>query len=273
MCYRLWASIKELIDIDEGKTPVQDCTVEMRGQNKGLQQGSKSIISGFKLPLLGLLISLKWVFKVLKGFQDISSNLWFSWWACCCNCAICSNIPIWLWLLWSLYSRQNRFRGQSSHSDSWAACLHPHYIWQPPPIWTYQPQWDCPGCDYTTDFLNLQKEHLGLLPKDLAEYVSSMKWGSMVEDRIVQTFGIMARHHYLWHLHQVGVEMACRNGKVCYSNGLNLASIDFHIAAAGCPLWWHSNDGWLTTCILANVICIDPKHYSTKLSHPWALKP
>jgi hypothetical protein len=78
MCYRLWASIKELIDIDEGKTPVQDCTVEMRGQNKGLQQGSKSIISGFKLPLLGLLISLKWVFKVLKGFQDISSNLWFS---------------------------------------------------------------------------------------------------------------------------------------------------------------------------------------------------
>jgi hypothetical protein len=44
---------------------------------QGISRGSKSI-SGFKLQLLDLLIPLKWVFKVFKGFQDISSNLLFS---------------------------------------------------------------------------------------------------------------------------------------------------------------------------------------------------
>lgn len=89
----------------------------------------------------------------------------------------------------------------------------PHYIWQPPAMWAYRFRWDCPGCDYTIDFLNLQQEHLALLPNDLAEYVASKKWESIVEDRIVQAFGVMARHHYLCHLHQVGAELVCRNGK------------------------------------------------------------
>lgn len=90
----------------------------------------------------------------------------------------------------------------------------PHYIWQPPAMWAYRFRWDCPGCDYTIDFLNLQKEHLDLLPTDLAEYIASMRWNCIKEDRVVEAFGIMARQHYLWHMHQVGAELVYKNGKV-----------------------------------------------------------
>jgi hypothetical protein len=43
-----------------------------------------------------------------------------------------------------------------------------------------------------------------------------MKWDFIKEDRVVEAYGIMARAHYLWHLHEVGADVVYRNGEVCH---------------------------------------------------------
>ena len=89
----------------------------------------------------------------------------------------------------------------------------PRYCWRPPHIPAGRFVWDCPGCDYYIDFLDLKKEDLEPLTKELSQYMTSKKWQSIGDDKVREAFALMAGHHYTWHMQKNGVQLVQKGNK------------------------------------------------------------
>ncbi len=68
--------------------------------------------------------------------------------------------------------------------------------------------WTCPGrgCDYTLDLLNLSRENLSRLPRDVVRILNDKAWKTK-DVTIRKALGTLVSHHYEVHLNQTGVHV------------------------------------------------------------------
>ncbi|KAF8641109.1 hypothetical protein AX17_000752 [Amanita inopinata Kibby_2008] len=90
----------------------------------------------------------------------------------------------------------------------------PRFCWFPPEMASGSFSWDCPGCSYSIDFLNLKPKDLEVLPHELAEFMERKCWKSIHDDDFQSAFIMTVSQHYTWHMRRNGVELVRRDGKV-----------------------------------------------------------
>ena len=90
----------------------------------------------------------------------------------------------------------------------------PRFCWLPPSIPSGRFVWDCPGCEYFIDFLDLHDEDLEPLPENLRQLLVSKEWQSIKDREVQDAFCLMVDHHYTWHMHQRGVQLEKRGKRV-----------------------------------------------------------
>jgi len=90
----------------------------------------------------------------------------------------------------------------------------PRFCWLPPSIPSGRFVWNCPGCDYFIDFLDLHDEDLEPLPENLRQHMASKEWQSIKDIEVQDAFSLMVDRHYALHMHQRGVQLVKRGKKV-----------------------------------------------------------
>ncbi|PFH44897.1 hypothetical protein AMATHDRAFT_72160 [Amanita thiersii Skay4041] len=89
----------------------------------------------------------------------------------------------------------------------------PWYCWKAPTIPAGHFIWNCPGCDYAINFLNLTPKDVEPLGPELGKYLRSKKWPSLREEMASHGFGLMVGNHYNWHMHEKGVQLVKKGEK------------------------------------------------------------
>ena len=90
----------------------------------------------------------------------------------------------------------------------------PRFCWLPSTIPSGRFVWNCPGCEFFIDFLDLQEEDLERLPGELRRHMASKGWQFIKDVKVQDAFSLMANTHYTWHMHRNGVELVQRGKKV-----------------------------------------------------------
>ena len=89
----------------------------------------------------------------------------------------------------------------------------PKYCWYPPSIPAGRFIWNCPGCEYSIDFLNLKKCDLEALSEEEGRYMAQKMWKSMHDEEVRMAFTLMSAKHYFEHMHNRGVDIVQRRDK------------------------------------------------------------
>jgi hypothetical protein len=71
----------------------------------------------------------------------------------------------------------------------------PHFCLQPPDIPNGRFVWNCPGCDYYVDLLNLSPDNLTHLPNDTKRVLGGKSW-TIKEEPIQRLLFQLVSHHY-----------------------------------------------------------------------------
>jgi hypothetical protein len=76
----------------------------------------------------------------------------------------------------------------------------PYYCLQPPEIPNGRFVWNCPGCDYYVDLLNLSPDILNQFPDDTKQFLGSKLW--KIKDKPIQRFlfQVVSDHYKDHHL-------------------------------------------------------------------------
>lgn len=90
----------------------------------------------------------------------------------------------------------------------------PPYLLERPEIPSGRFAWRCPGCVYTIDFLKLMDENTKDLPHALATVLKGRSWTYLKEGPVQLAFFKMVSDHYRIHLHENGVRIVQKGGKV-----------------------------------------------------------
>jgi hypothetical protein len=90
----------------------------------------------------------------------------------------------------------------------------PRFCWLPPSIASGHFVWNCPGCEYYIDFLDLHDEDLVSLSESLRQHMVSKEWQSIKDREVQDAFSLMVNHHYAWHMHQRGVQLEKKGKRV-----------------------------------------------------------
>ncbi|KAF8325301.1 hypothetical protein F5887DRAFT_926204 [Amanita rubescens] len=93
----------------------------------------------------------------------------------------------------------------------------PRFCWLPPSIPSGRFMWNCPGCDYFIDFLDLHDEDLEPLPENLRQHMASKEWQSIKDIEVQDAFSLMVDRHYALHMHQRGVQLVKRGKKKLFN--------------------------------------------------------
>ena len=82
----------------------------------------------------------------------------------------------------------------------------PYFCLKPPEIPNGRFTWNCPGCDYYVDFLNLSPDVLGRLPDDTKRVLGSKSW--KIKDEFIQRllFQVVSDHYRDCHFLPNGVQ-------------------------------------------------------------------
>jgi hypothetical protein len=68
-------------------------------------------------------------------------------------------------------------------------------------------KWECPGCDYIVDFLNLTAENTKGLSADIGDFLREKSWQYLNEDQVKWAMQKIISIHYNSHLRRNGVQV------------------------------------------------------------------
>jgi hypothetical protein len=82
----------------------------------------------------------------------------------------------------------------------------PSFCFSPPEIPNGRFVWNCPGCDYNIDLLNLSPDILNVLPDDFKEFIQAKSW--KIKDEPIQNFffQMVSNHYEDYHLSNISVQ-------------------------------------------------------------------
>ncbi|KAF5370224.1 hypothetical protein D9615_010088 [Tricholomella constricta] len=72
----------------------------------------------------------------------------------------------------------------------------PAFCLQPPTIPIGRFEWQCPGCNYIIDFLDLSEENTQALSSADARHLNEKSWKSVRDERVQRAFFVMVSDHY-----------------------------------------------------------------------------
>lgn len=91
----------------------------------------------------------------------------------------------------------------------------PPFCMRTPEIPTGRFKWECPGCEYIIDLLNLTEDNTRGLPSELGNFLHRKSWQYLNEEKVKWVMQNMISNHYISHLRKNGVQVVRRQNKVC----------------------------------------------------------
>lgn len=91
----------------------------------------------------------------------------------------------------------------------------PPFCMRTPEIPTGRFKWECPGCEYIIDLLNLTEDNTRGLPSELGNFLHRKSWQYLNEEKVKWVMQNMISNHYISHLRKNGVQVVRRQNK-CY---------------------------------------------------------